>query len=82
MAMDIPFTQISDGHPDHHVERLPYHDDDRHHFCERDDHDADGDVNAMAAVTINSPTVNIPGILNVGVMNAGAGTVAGVLPLV
>ena len=38
-------------------------------------------VNAMAAVTINSPTVNIPGILNVGVMNAGAGTVAGVLPL-
>jgi type VI secretion system secreted protein VgrG len=37
-------------------------------------------VNALAEVTINSPIVNIPGILNVGMLTAKAGTV-GVPPM-
>jgi type VI secretion system secreted protein VgrG len=38
-------------------------------------------LQAMAAITLNAPIVNVPGMLNVGFLNATAGTASG-LPLV
>src|SRR6202042_2673506 len=37
-------------------------------------------LQAMAAITLNAPIVNVPGMLNVGFLNATAGTASG-LPL-